>query len=620
MTLVMAYCVLLSAALAAVATIGDHLLRSRRMASRGLWLAALTLVIPVTAFVMLVPRSNESAGGVPFEIPLVQMGEVVAGTMSAPSVDWLALADASLTAVWIVSSVLLFAAIALGRWRVAREKRRARRGQVLGHDVLLTDDLGPAVAGVRQPVVFVPGWVVALDHSSQRLLIAHEVEHVRRRDTGLLMAGAALTALLPWNPVAWWLARRLRIAVELDCDARVLETHPDVRRYADLLLVAAGKPKFMSRFLAAHFGEHMSDLERRIDAMTNTNLRRRSLGVATAAAAGLLMLACEAPRPEPLAPGKAVQAAPVKQFSPEGTEYLEFQVEKPVRPIANSPTPKYPEILRQAGVEGEALVSFVVDEAGVADPATFKVIKATHELFATAVRQALPTMRFTAAEVGGRKVKQVVQAPFRFTIAGNKVQSGDVLSSSNVTVITGVDGQKRAIVVRRGSAVTDVATPHVVVLDISGRELASGTGEALLNRINPQSIHSIEVLKGSVCAPKCPQIRIVLARGQTLGPPQLIRPDPEETPAGSWEPKAEPRAENGFNLARFQSEPHTVELLSSSGEVVARYGTRGALKEFNSEDISASESYSGKYCKAGLACPLTRIWLKAGREAKYRKR
>src|SRR4029450_12968452 len=155
----------------------------------------------------------------------------------------------------------------IGRWRVSREKARARRGRVQGHEVLLTSDLGPAVAGVRQPMVFVPDWVVALDDSSQRLLLAHEVEPARRRDTAVLMAGAALNALLPWNPVVWWMARRLRVAVELDCDARVLESYPDVRRYADLLLVAAGKPRFTSRFLAAHFGEHASDLERRIDAM-----------------------------------------------------------------------------------------------------------------------------------------------------------------------------------------------------------------------------------------------------------------------------------------------------------------------------------------------------------------
>lgn len=100
----------------------------------------------------------------------------------------------------------------------------------------------------------------------------------------------------------------------------------------------------------------------------------------------------------------------------ENNTYFEFQVEKPVMQAPNSPTPQYPDILRSAGVEGEALVSFVVDTTGRADISTFKVIRATHDLFATAVKNALPRMRFIPAEVGDKKVKQLVQQPFSFAI------------------------------------------------------------------------------------------------------------------------------------------------------------------------------------------------------------
>jgi len=106
------------------------------------------------------------------------------------------------------------------------------------------------------------------------------------------------------------------------------------------------------------------------------------------------------------------EKAPVR----EDNTYFEFQVEKPVMQAPGSPTPAYPDILRQAGVEGEALVSFVVDTTGRADVASFKVIRTTHELFATAVKNALPRMRFIPAEVGDRKVRQLVQQPFSFAI------------------------------------------------------------------------------------------------------------------------------------------------------------------------------------------------------------
>jgi len=106
-----------------------------------------------------------------------------------------------------------------------------------------------------------------------------------------------------------------------------------------------------------------------------------------------------------------VGAAPV-----ENQTYFEYQVEKPVMAVPGSPTPRYPDILKSAGVEGEVVVAFVVDTTGRADIGSLKILKSTHELFAAAVRTALPQMRFLPAEVGGKKVKQLVQQPFAFNI------------------------------------------------------------------------------------------------------------------------------------------------------------------------------------------------------------
>ena len=94
----------------------------------------------------------------------------------------------------------------------------------------------------------------------------------------------------------------------------------------------------------------------------------------------------------------------------------DYQVEKPVAQAPGSPGPRYPDILRGNGIEGEVIAQFIVDTTGRAEPSSFKVLKTTHELFAEAVRTALPKMRFIPAELGGRKVKQLVQQPFSFTI------------------------------------------------------------------------------------------------------------------------------------------------------------------------------------------------------------
>ena len=96
--------------------------------------------------------------------------------------------------------------------------------------------------------------------------------------------------------------------------------------------------------------------------------------------------------------------------------YFDFQVEKAAAGIPGSGNPAYPEMLKSSGVEGEALVQFIVDTTGRAELGSFKVLRASHDAFGQAVRSALPRMRFLPAEIGGRKVRMLVQQPFAFAL------------------------------------------------------------------------------------------------------------------------------------------------------------------------------------------------------------
>jgi periplasmic protein TonB len=96
--------------------------------------------------------------------------------------------------------------------------------------------------------------------------------------------------------------------------------------------------------------------------------------------------------------------------------YFVFQVEKQVQAYATNAGPRYPDMLRSSNVEGEVLAQFVVDTTGRAEMSTFKPLKSSHDLFTNAVKAVLPGMKFYPAEVGGRKVKQLVQMPFQFSL------------------------------------------------------------------------------------------------------------------------------------------------------------------------------------------------------------
>jgi periplasmic protein TonB len=93
-----------------------------------------------------------------------------------------------------------------------------------------------------------------------------------------------------------------------------------------------------------------------------------------------------------------------------------FTVDKAAAALPGSPSPAYPDMLKASGVEGHALVQFVVDTLGRAEPGSFTVLQSTHDAFGRAVRVTLPRMRFLAAEAGGRKVRMLVQQQFAFAL------------------------------------------------------------------------------------------------------------------------------------------------------------------------------------------------------------
>jgi TonB family protein len=100
-----------------------------------------------------------------------------------------------------------------------------------------------------------------------------------------------------------------------------------------------------------------------------------------------------------------------------GQPFFEYQVDKPVMAVPGSALPVYPPELKARKVEGEVVVAFVVDTAGMAEVNTLKILKSTDSAFTEAVRVALPQMRFIPALVGQKKVRQLVQQPFVFAIS-----------------------------------------------------------------------------------------------------------------------------------------------------------------------------------------------------------
>ena len=94
----------------------------------------------------------------------------------------------------------------------------------------------------------------------------------------------------------------------------------------------------------------------------------------------------------------------------------ERYVDRGPRILGSAIQPSFPTSLRERGIGGRVMVQFVVDTSGRAEMSGLRIVEATDSLFAQSVRAVLPRYRFSPGEVGGSKVRTLVQLPFDFTL------------------------------------------------------------------------------------------------------------------------------------------------------------------------------------------------------------
>lgn len=198
---------------------------------------------------------------------------------------------------------LLASAMALTTWR-----RRSR--WIASRDGIEIRELStlksPVAAGVFRKIIFVPASWRDWSEPSRQIVLAHESAHHRRHDP-LWRWVAGISCAVNWyNPLVWWMARRLSLQCEYACDAGVLHQGVSARDYAGLLcnLAEDSAPGVHAMAMAQR-----SSLERRVRRLTHTNpaggsadVRVMMLGVTCAAAIAALI---------------GPKANPVQHFTPE---------------------------------------------------------------------------------------------------------------------------------------------------------------------------------------------------------------------------------------------------------------------------------------------------------------
>lgn len=276
---------------------------------RWFWMAAIVGTVGVSALWMAPQPTSVAtvattgamthavASPAPLSAFMFHLPSIAPSTERALMVAWAATSG-------MLALVLLFALVRLG-W----EGRGWADGEVGDTPVKVSNSLGPAAVGVLHPRVVIPRWVLTLDASAQRAIVAHEQEHRRRRDPALLMAGLVALVLMPWNIGLWLGWRGLRLAVELDCDERVLRRGIDRAGYANILLGAWGQTR--ESWLPSAALTRASGLGSRVQHLMRPEPRRRGMKtlIGTMAAVLLVVAACETPGPQRIAGPTEPQAS-----------------------------------------------------------------------------------------------------------------------------------------------------------------------------------------------------------------------------------------------------------------------------------------------------------------------
>jgi outer membrane biosynthesis protein TonB len=421
----MVFSVVTGCAFTVAAIAADRLASTGRQARRFVWFTAMAVTTCWPA--IMLARTALFAGRDSSDAALLPMSgahRLSTIIVSAPMWDVSPYLSALIVLAWGVLTSWLVARLVFAIRYIRRSQAGWRSLDIDGLSVRIASDAGPAVIGLWAMDVVLPEWVLAMSPSELDLILRHETEHRKARDPSLLLIATLLTALFPWNPALWFQARQLRIAIEIDCDTRVLQSHPRWRDYAFLLLTIAQRQAGKRRQFAPALSEPTSNLERRITAMRTrpafSPFRSVCLSLAAVAA---FALACAVEKPE--SPDHTSQvlanvvqkttARPTRFVEPnESMTFFEFQVEKPVAP-RETPKIRYPSAMKGSGIGGEVIAQYVVDRNGRAVMETFKTLSSPGPEFTAAVKAALPRWQFDAAVIRGTKVAQLVEQAFQFT-------------------------------------------------------------------------------------------------------------------------------------------------------------------------------------------------------------
>jgi beta-lactamase regulating signal transducer with metallopeptidase domain len=301
----MLYSIIVSMLLGLAALAFERSAQIRQKPTRWLWgtcmVASLWIFFIPSRESVQIPETTHADRAIPFAIlmpapPQTKAIELPRFTLPRIATDQASGSDevsAMLEWTWRMASMALALVILASGVLLSWRRRSWERSHMAGTAVYISEDCGPAVVGLFRPHIVVPRWLKKLSPDEQELVIAHERSHLGAYDTQLLTIAVCLVACMPWNPMLWWQLRRLRLAIETDCDARVLGLGYPIARYSETLIAVGERQSASYAMTMAGYGSK-SFLEQRIHNMLRKKTRHARVWALALAGLGVGLAVCAA--------------------------------------------------------------------------------------------------------------------------------------------------------------------------------------------------------------------------------------------------------------------------------------------------------------------------------------
>jgi protein TonB len=120
--------------------------------------------------------------------------------------------------------------------------------------------------------------------------------------------------------------------------------------------------------------------------------------------------------PPELIPGTPGPVAAPPPALPSAQGLVDIRVVEELPVLLSHPAPRYPDLLRQAGVEGRVVVEAVIDTTGRAERDGLRVVSSSHALFTPEASALVLGSRYRPARFGGRPVRVRILVPVAFAL------------------------------------------------------------------------------------------------------------------------------------------------------------------------------------------------------------